>query len=196
MKRNLAGAGFHMTPGYKVLFIFFFLSLLQVDRLWAQPTGMRHGPGMEMRHWRGEEPCWRASDLNLSLDQVRKLELIQQTYHRETQNLRTELISKRLELRESLTAPGIKPESIRSKYLAINELQTKLEDKSIEYLIKVRNLLTEEQLKIWCPEQEFPFLRGMLYGFGLWGPPHPRRFPPPERPGSPQSLPPGGRGED
>ena len=151
---------------------------------------------MEMRPWRGEEPCWRASDLNLSLDQAKKLELIQQSYHKETQILRTELIAKRMELRESITNPGVKAESIRSNYLAIMELRSKLEDKSMEYLIKVRNLLTEEQLKTWCPEQEFPLFRGMLYGPGLWGPLHPRRSLSPEGPGSRRPLPPGGRGED
>jgi hypothetical protein len=130
---------------------------------------MRHGPGMGGRPWRGEGPCWRASDLDLSLDQVKRLDLIHQAYFRETHLPRTELFSKRLELREFLTNPSIKIESIRSKYLEINEIESKLEEKTIEYLIKVRTLLTQEQLKIWCPEQEFPLFQRMIHGPGPMG---------------------------
>jgi hypothetical protein len=36
-------------------------------------------------------------------------------------------------------------------------------------------------LQKWCPEQEFPAFRQMMYGPGPMGPMHPRKtFPPPE----------------
>jgi len=143
---------------------------------------MKPGPGMRGRPWRGEGPCRRAFDLDLSLDQVKRLELIQQTFFQETQLPRAELFAKRLELREFLTNPTIKVESIRSKYLEINEIQSKLEEKTLEYLMKVRNVLTEEQLKIWCPEQEFPFFRRMMQGPGPMGIMPPRKPPFPEGP--------------
>jgi hypothetical protein len=87
-----------------------------------------------------------------------------------------------LELREFLTNPNIRIESIRSKYLEINEIQSKLEEKTIEYVIKVRNLLTQEQLKNWCPEQEFPLFQRMMHGPGPMGIMPPRRPPFPEGP--------------
>ena len=160
------------------------LSLFFIHPLssFSQPPDMRFRPRMDGRQWREESSCRRASDLSLSADQAKRLELIQHTYHRETQNLRTELISKRLELRESLTNPAVKIESIRSKSLEINELQSRLDEKITEYLIKIRTLLTQEQLKIWCPEQEFPFFRRMMQGPGSMGPPHPNRPPFPEGP--------------
>ena len=167
----------------KTVLILFFLFLLQIPHSSAQPPGLKHGPGIGMRQWRGEDQCWKASDLNLSADQVKGLEAIQQNYQRETQLLRADLFLKRLELREFLTSPTTKIESIRSKYSEINELRSRLEEKIIEYLIKVRNLLTQEQLKIWCPEQEFPLFRGTMHGPGPLGPLHPRRPPPPEGPG-------------
>jgi len=136
---------------------------------------MRPRPGIGGKQWRGDGPCWRASDLNLSLDQVKRLELIQQAFFRETQLLRAELFVKRFELRDFLTNPNIKIESIRSKYLEINEFQSILEEKTIEYLIKVRNLLTQEQLKTWCPEHEFPPFRKMMPGPGPMEPMHPKR---------------------
>ena len=127
-------------------------------------------PGMGMKKWRGEGPCWRASELNLSQEQRKNLDLIQLTYFREAQLLRAQLFTKRLELRELFINPTIKIESIRVKYLEIIELQSKQEEKAIEYLIKVRNLLTLEQLQNWCPEQEFPAFRQLMYGTGPMGP--------------------------
>ncbi len=114
------------------------------------------------RPWRGESPCWRALDLSPSRDQVRGLEQAQQAYLRETQLLRAEIFLKRLELKEILTDPISKGESILSKYAEMNQLQSKLEEKMIEYLIKVKGLLTPEQLRNWCPEQEFPLFRRMM----------------------------------
>ena len=153
------------------LFLFASLSF-------SQPPGAAQRPGMGMMHRRGETPCFRASDLDLSPDQTKELELIQQSFYRETQLLRTELFSKYFELKEYLTNPIIKIESIQAKNSEIILLQSKLEEKTIHYLIKVRALLTQEQLKVWCPEQEFFPLRRMMHGPGPMGPMPPRR---PER---------------
>ena len=149
--------------------------------IFAASPSFSKPPRMEMKKWRGEGPCWKASDLDLSQEQRKNLELIQQVYFREAQLLRAQLFTRRLELRELLISPTMKMESIRSKNSEINELQSKHEERSVEYLIKVRNLLTSEQLQQWCPEQEFPPFRQMMYGTGPMGPMHPRKtFPPPE----------------
>jgi Spy/CpxP family protein refolding chaperone len=153
-----------------ILLIFWLFFTLPAPFSFSQTSGMRHNPGMGMRHWREEVPCWRASELNLSPDQRKGLFQIQQIYFREIQLLRTELLSKRLELREFLINPVIRSETIRSKYLETIELEKKLEEKAIEYLIKVRNLLTQEQLKSWAPEKEFPLFRRMTHGLGPMGP--------------------------
>jgi Spy/CpxP family protein refolding chaperone len=146
------------------ILIFCFLILFATTSSFSQPSGMG------MKKWKGEGPCWRASELNLSQEQRKSLDLVQQTYFREAQLIRAQLFTKRLELREFLINPTIKIESIRVKYLEITELQSKQEEKAIEYLIKVRNLLTLEQLQNWCPEQEFPAFRPMMYGTGPMGP--------------------------
>ena len=152
-----------------------FLLIFAASSSFSQP------PGMGMRMWRGEAPCWRASDLDLSQEQRKNLELIQQAYFREAQLLRAQLFTRRLELRELLIGPTIKIGSIRAKNSEIIELQSKEEERSVEYLVKVRNLLTPEQLQKWCPEQEFPSFRHRMYESGPMGPKHPRKtFPPPE----------------
>jgi len=162
----------------KSLISLLFLSLLFSPSLSVSqpsPPGMEHPPGMGMMHRRGEPPCFRASDLDLSPDQTKELELLQQSFYRDTQLLRTELLSKFFELKESLTNPISKIESIQTKNSEIILLQSKLEEKTIQYLIKVRALLTQEQLKVWCPEQEFFPLRRMMRRPGLMGPMPPRK---------------------
>jgi len=163
-----------------ILLTLFISFSIPATLLLAQPSGTGKKPGMGMRQWRMDEQCWKASDLNLSPDQTRALELIEQTYFRETKLLRAELLLRRLELRESLTNPAAKAESIRSKYVELNDLQTKLEEKIIDHLVKVRSLLTSEQLKGWCPEQEIPFFRRIIQGHEPIGPMSPRKPPPHE----------------
>ncbi len=158
-----------------LIIIFCVLLIFAASPSFSQP------PGMGMRKWRGESPCWRASDLDLSPEQRRSLELIQQAFYREIQLLRLQVFTKRLELREILTNSAARTESIRGKFSEIIELQSKQEEKTAEYLIKVRTLLTPEQLKGWCPEQELPGFRHMMHGAGPMGPMLPRKtFPPPE----------------
>ncbi len=53
--------------------------------------------------------------------------------------------------------------------------------KSIDYLMKVRGILTQEQLRSWCPELEIPFFRRMMQRPDLKGPMNPKRMPPHER---------------
>ena len=156
-------------------FLYCFFILLMTTSAFSQ------SPGPAMRNWRGEGQCWRASELDLSQDQRKSLDLIQQTYLREAQLFRLQLFTKRLELRELLTNPATKTETIRGKYSEIIDLRSKQEEKALEYLVKVRGLLTPEQLKNWCPDQEFPTFRQMIHGPGPTGPMRPEKtFPPME----------------
>src|SRR4030043_755658 len=95
-----------------LLFTSFFFAILLTSPSFPQGSGMRHGPGMGMRPWKGEGPCWNASELNLSQEQRKGLDLIQQTYFQDTQLIRAQLFTKRLELRELLVNPAVKIDSI------------------------------------------------------------------------------------
>ncbi len=140
---------------------------------------------MEMRYWRGENRGSRASELNLSPEQVKELDIIQQAHFRETQLLRGQLLSKRLELREFLKNQSTRIEAIRTKYSEVNELESRFEEKAVDYLIKVRNLLTPEQLRSWNPEEEFPLIHRMMRSVEPLGP-----RPPPRPPMQPRRGPP------
>jgi Spy/CpxP family protein refolding chaperone len=165
-----------MAMKLKTTILFFvFIFVFQISPAFSQPPETRSSPETGMTKPREELQCLRASDLDLSQGQMKGLELIQQAYFEEIRLLRIQLFSKRLELRESLTNPNPRMESIRRKYWEINELQSRLDLKTIEYLIKLKNLLTHEQLRSWCPEKEFPFLQEMMQGPGPMSPMHPRK---------------------
>jgi hypothetical protein len=149
--------------------VFCFLFILIPSSSFSQPPGMKLDPGIRMKPWKGDTQCWKASGLNLTSDQTKALILIQQAYFKDTLLLRTELFSKHFELREFLTNPSAKMETIRTKHGEIAEMMSKLEERAIDYLIKVRGLLTQEQLKVWCPDQEFPVFRRMMYRPGPMG---------------------------
>ncbi|OGP91631.1 MAG: hypothetical protein A2156_15275 [Deltaproteobacteria bacterium RBG_16_48_10] len=160
-----------------VFSVFVILLILPSTPSFSQPPRMGPHPGMGMKPWKGEVRCWKASELNPTQDQMRGLEALQQGFSLETQLLRAQIFTKRLELRELLTDPNTKIDAIRSKSSEILEHQAKLEERSIEYLIKVKDILTAEQLKNWCPELEFPALRRMMHGPEMMGPSSPRKPP-------------------
>jgi uncharacterized membrane protein len=83
----------------RITVVFSVLVVFIVSFSGAQTVPPKPVAGMGMRQWRGETRCWKAADLNLSPDQVKGLELINQAYLKETRPLRNELFSKRLELR-------------------------------------------------------------------------------------------------
>jgi Spy/CpxP family protein refolding chaperone len=139
-----------------------------------------HAQPMGMRPWKKETRGGRASELNLTSEQAKELNRLQQTHLQETQLLRAQLITRRLELRELLTSPSVRTESIRVKYVEVVETQSKLEEKTIEYLIKVRGLLSHEQLRLWCPEEECPLSQRMMPGHRPMRRMNPMRALPPE----------------
>jgi Spy/CpxP family protein refolding chaperone len=161
-----------------IISLFIFIFVFPTFLAFSQPSEMKTSPGM--KQWWREAQCSRASDINLSQDQIKGLDLIQEAYFQEIRFLRIQLFSKRLELRDLLINPTLKNEAIRAKYREMNGLQLKLDEQTMEYLLKLRNLLTKEQLKTWCPEKEFSFLREMVQGPGLMHPMHPRKHPPEE----------------
>lgn len=142
---------------------FVLLVLFITSSAWSQP-------GTGMRRWRGEDQCSRALEFDLSPEQKKNLELLQRIYFREAQLLRLQIFTKRIELRELLTNSAVRIETIRGKNSEIKELQSKQEEMAIEYLIRVRNLLTPDQLKTWCPDQEFPYIRPTMPGRRPMGP--------------------------
>jgi hypothetical protein len=82
------------------IWILYLTFVVLVSSVFSQTPRMRQGHGMGMRPWDEGARCWKASELNLSPDQMKGYSLIQQHYIRESQLLRAQLFVKWLELRE------------------------------------------------------------------------------------------------
>jgi Spy/CpxP family protein refolding chaperone len=141
------------------LSFFFVFSIVHAS---AQSPRMKPPHEMGGRHWRGEGRCPGALELSPSPDQAKALDQLSHGYLQETRRLRMELLSKRLELREFLTDLSVKGEAIHAKTSEIVELQSRLEQTATDYLLKVRNVLTQDQLKNWCPEQDLFMSQRMM----------------------------------
>jgi len=103
----------------------------------TKPNPRMDGPGF----------CWKSSPLGLTRTQTKVLESIQRTYLSEVIPLRTQIISLRIELRHITRDPEGKLEILLDHQKRISELQTKLDNISLSYLIKARSIFTKEQLK-------------------------------------------------
>lgn len=153
-----------------LLLFFFFVPPLALSQSFQERSNFP----MRMGYWKREAKCWRVSELELSSEKQKELQLIQQTFFKETQLLRAQLFTKRLDLREMLTNPAIRDEAIRPKYLELAEIQAKLEERTIEYLLRIRSFFTSEQLPLWCPEEEFPSYSLMRERYGPMKPMAPK----------------------
>jgi len=103
--------------------------------------------GMGMGH--GHPPGWLPEDLRLTAEQMEKLKFIEGSYLNEITPLRNELLNKRYELRRLFLDPTSKGDDIRAKQEEAFLLETRIQEKVIDYQLKVREILTPEQFKVW-----------------------------------------------
>lgn len=103
--------------------------------------------GMGMGH--GHPPGWLPEDLRLTAEQMEKLKFIEGSYLNEITPLRNELLNKRYELRRRFLDPTSKADDIRAKQEEAFLLETQIQEKVIDYQLKVREILTPEQFKVW-----------------------------------------------
>ena len=83
---------------------------------------------------------------NLTVEQSEKLATLQKTHIEETSALRTERATKNIELYQLLAQPQPKTEEILLKQKELSNLQSQLEQKCLSKELKMRQILTEEQL--------------------------------------------------
>lgn len=86
-----------------------------------------------------------AVDLNLSEDQIKKLQNLQLEYRKEILKLRNLLQAKQLELQTLLASKQPDQDKVNSKLEEIGKLRTDIEKKLVSYQLQVRKVLTPEQ---------------------------------------------------
>jgi zinc resistance-associated protein len=106
--------------------------------------------------------------LNLSKEQIDKMEGLGNRYYSETRDLRYELSQKQLEMRKLFTDPKAEDAAILATEKELTSLRQKLMDKMAQIPVEMRKMLTPEQLQKIDQMSGGRF--GMGMGFGGMGP--------------------------
>jgi Spy/CpxP family protein refolding chaperone len=106
--------------------------------------------------------------LNLSKEQIDKMQELRGRLYAETRDLRYELSQKQLEMRKLFTDPKIEDATVLAKQKELISLRQKLMDKMAQMPLEMRKVLTPEQLQ---KIDQMPVGRfGVGMGFGGMGP--------------------------
>lgn len=86
-------------------------------------------------------------DLNLSEDQIKKLQDLRLEHHKEMLEVRNTFQTKQLELRALILSEQPDQVNIDSLVEKMGELWTDMQKKALDYQLKIRDILTEQQWK-------------------------------------------------
>ncbi len=147
-----------------VIILFISLLILRVPIAGAQWPAQR---GMGGRH--GDAPWCLPDDLQLTEEQMEKLKSIEGSYLNDITPLRNDFLNKRYELRRLIADPTSKADDIRTKQEEALALETQIQEKVIDYQLKVREILTPEQFKLWISRYKMGHgpMRGHRHGMGM-----------------------------
>jgi len=130
------------------IFIALMLSLLTlfIPRISAaqDPFPKMKRPNFRME---GPETCLETVSPSLTEEQKKALGSLRRSYMGEVMPIRTELFALRIELRHSLSDPNVQPHILFDQQRKISALQAKLEELSLSYQVKAREVFTREQLE-------------------------------------------------
>jgi Spy/CpxP family protein refolding chaperone len=117
--------------------------------------GMGYGPHSGAGH-SGGHGLWKA--LNLTPEQMQKVQALRESFFKETLPLRNDLMSKKLEMRSLWLQTNPDEEKILAKQKEISALRAQLGERAIKNRFEMRSILTPEQ------QAKLANLRG-----GEWG---------------------------
>jgi hypothetical protein len=106
-------------------------------------------PKMKRPNFRMERPgtCLESVSPSLTEEQEKSLDSLRRNYMGEAMPIRTELFALRIELRHSLSDPNVRPHILFDQQRKISALQASLEELSLSYQVKAREVFTREQLE-------------------------------------------------
>jgi zinc resistance-associated protein len=129
---------------------------------WGRGPG--YGPAYPPNY--GPRGAWGAG-LNLTPEQVQKMQALQDKFFKETLPLRNELQAKVLELRTLWAQASPDQTKIMAKQKEINALREQLQEKGTQFRLEARNILTpEQQAQLGSYGPGFGPGYGMMGGFG------------------------------
>jgi len=105
-------------------------------------SGMGYGPHSGGGHSRGHG-LWKA--LNLTPEQIQKIQALRESAFKETLPLRNDLMSKKLEMRSLWLQKNPDEEKILAKQKESSALRAQLGERAIKNRLEMRQILTPEQ---------------------------------------------------
>ena len=129
---------------------------LGVSHVYAQDPGA----GLRHRWMQGQESWGLWKRLNLTPEQEAKFKELRRKFKGENAQLIGGLVTKRLELQSLWTDPKADSQAILAKEKEWRDLQNRLRDKIVQYILEARSSLTPEQI------EKFGLMGGMGLGFG------------------------------
>ena len=93
-----------------------------------------------------QKTCLESLSSSLTEDQKKALEILRRSYMAEARPIRTEVFSLKINLRHLWSDPNVQPEILFDQQRKISALQAKLEELSLSYQVKAREVFTKEQL--------------------------------------------------
>ncbi len=97
----------------------------------------------------GLSPCLPLPQLGLSPEQERALAAIDRSFQGQLSNLRSGLLTKRLEFQAALGNPQADEQMIRTKAEEFRRLWTQCQQTTTDYYLHIRSVLTPEQRQKW-----------------------------------------------
>jgi len=122
-------------------------------------TPRSQGRKFVVKGWTGKQTLGRRSTLNLTGEQKEKIADLRLTFKEETLDLRTQLTRKRLEIQKLLLEESPDLTRVYGLVGEMAPIQAEIQKKAIEFRLKLKSLLTKEQL------DKLPGL-GLGRGFG------------------------------
>lgn len=137
------------------------------------------GGNMCFASGRRQHPCFAETDirpvktayLSLSQEQISQINQLRLEFHKASLELKKERDLKRLEIRELNREGSVDLEKIKVKWEEMAQIQTELRVKALDNQLKIKELLTPEQLEKFnlnCPGQRYGMSRGNFDDFN-WG---------------------------
>ena len=104
----------------------------------------RQGGAWGKRGWAIDDTIF--SKLNLTPEQTEKVRALRESFQNEIAPLRTGMFEKKAEMRLLWMQTETDAETIRTKQKEIHDLRWQIQDKTTEYRLAFRSMLTPEQL--------------------------------------------------
>jgi Spy/CpxP family protein refolding chaperone len=136
---------FHLHQGIFHVLIILLLALFVIQTSQAQeafPKMSKPDSGVDRHGARGQSASYVLTE-----DQKKTIETLHRNYMAESMPIRREISVLKIELRRLLSDPHVQPQILYDQQRKISTFQARLEELSLSYQIRVKSLLTKEQLE-------------------------------------------------